>query len=89
MRSIEHGNLIDAETARLVAEAGAFVVPTLITYDDLEGNVTELETAASEMGGLKEFRRRGLEAIEYCKSAGVKLGFWFGSIWRNARLSVS
>jgi imidazolonepropionase-like amidohydrolase len=75
VRSIEHGNLIDAETARLVADAGAFVVPTLITYDDLEGNVAELETAASQMGGLKEFRRRGLEAIEHCKSAGVKLGF--------------
>jgi imidazolonepropionase-like amidohydrolase len=75
VRSIEHGNMIDAETARLIANAGAFVVPTLITYDDLEENVTELETSAREMGGLKEFRRCGLEAVEHCKAAGVKLGF--------------
>ena len=75
VRSIEHGNLIDAETARLVAAADAFVVPTLITYDELDGNVAELEASASEMGGLKEFRRRGLEAVEHCKAAGVRLGF--------------
>ena len=35
VRSIEHGNLIDAETAAYVAEQGAFVVPTLCTYDAL------------------------------------------------------
>jgi imidazolonepropionase-like amidohydrolase len=75
VRSIEHGNLIDAETAAQVAAAGAFLVPTLITYDDLDGNVAELEASASEMGGLKEFRRKGLEAIEHCRNAGVKLGF--------------
>ena len=75
VRSIEHGNLIDAATARAIAEAGAFVVPTLITYDDLEGNVTELEEAAAEVGGLKMLLRKGLEAIEHCKAVGVKLGF--------------
>ncbi len=32
VRSIEHGNLIDAPTAALMAERGAFAVPTLITY---------------------------------------------------------
>jgi imidazolonepropionase-like amidohydrolase len=75
VRSIEHGNLIEAATARTIADAGAFVVPTLITYDDLEGNVTELEESAAEVGGLKTLLRRGLEAIEHCKAAGVKLGF--------------
>jgi imidazolonepropionase-like amidohydrolase len=75
VRSIEHGNMIDADTARLIANAGAFVVPTLITYDDLEGNVAELQDSAREMGGLKEFHRHGLEAIEHCKAAGVQLGF--------------
>jgi imidazolonepropionase-like amidohydrolase len=36
VRSIEHGNLIDAATARHVAKHDAFVVPTLVTYDALE-----------------------------------------------------
>ena len=30
MRSIEHGNLIDEASARLMAENGAFLVPTLV-----------------------------------------------------------
>jgi imidazolonepropionase-like amidohydrolase len=75
VRSIEHGNLIDAATARLIAQAGAYVVPTLITYEDLEGNVTELEESAAEVGGLKTLLRKGLEAVEHCKAADVKLGF--------------
>ncbi len=85
VRSIEHGNLIDAASARLVAEAGAYVVPTLITYDPLEGNEAELGASAAEMGGLAEFKRAGLEAIETCRREGVKLGFGtdlFGSMHR-------
>src|SRR5271169_154085 len=35
VRSIEHANLIDTATAGHVAAAGAFVVPTLVTYDTL------------------------------------------------------
>src|SRR4029453_19296376 len=31
VRSIEHGTLMDAETARFVAKRGAFVVPTMVT----------------------------------------------------------
>jgi len=74
VRSLEHGNFIDPAAARQVAAAGAFVVPTLITYEDLEGNTSELEGPAREMGGLAAFPRRGLEAIEHCTKAGVKLG---------------
>src|SRR5262249_29502649 len=33
VRSIEHGNLLDAETAAAMAAAGAFLVPTLACYD--------------------------------------------------------
>lgn len=35
VRSIEHGNLVSAETARLIAEGGAYLVPTLVTYEAL------------------------------------------------------
>jgi imidazolonepropionase-like amidohydrolase len=75
VRSIEHGNLIDAPTARLIADAGAFVVPTLTTVDDLQGNVEEIGEAASEVGGLKALLRKGMEMIEHCTAAGVRLGF--------------
>lgn len=32
VRGIEHGNLIDESTARLMAEKGCFLTPTLVTY---------------------------------------------------------
>src|SRR5262249_11562768 len=35
VRSIEHGNLLDEPTARLMAERGAFLVPTLVTYVEI------------------------------------------------------
>src|SRR6185312_13975676 len=36
VRTIEHGNLIDSPTAKLMAERGAYLVPTLVTYDALK-----------------------------------------------------
>ena len=35
VRTIEHGNLVDADTARLMAERNAFAVPTQVTYEML------------------------------------------------------
>nr|GFD57989.1 peptidase M38 [Tanacetum cinerariifolium] len=35
VRTIEHGNLVDADTAKLMAEKGAFAVPTQVTYEML------------------------------------------------------
>lgn len=35
VRSIEHGNLIDQPTAAFLASEGAFLVPTLVTYEAL------------------------------------------------------
>jgi imidazolonepropionase-like amidohydrolase len=41
----EHGNLLDAATAALMAERGAFLVPTLVTYDAMERRGAELGLA--------------------------------------------
>jgi imidazolonepropionase-like amidohydrolase len=75
VRTIEHGNLIDAATARQVAEAGAFVVPTLVTYDAFHRFGREAGAADSTLAKLSEVREKGLEAITLCKAAGVRLGF--------------
>lgn len=36
VRSIEHGNWLDADTAELMAADGAFLVPTTVTYQALQ-----------------------------------------------------
>ncbi|MBY0509186.1 MAG: amidohydrolase family protein [Rhodospirillaceae bacterium] len=75
VRSIEHGNLINAEAAAQVSEAGAFVVPTLVTYDALYRFGTQSGAPSHALEKLAEVREQGLEAIRICRAAGVQLGF--------------
>ena len=75
VRSIEHGNLMDEETARLMAARGAYLVPTLATYDTLARFGAELGFPAGSLRKLEEVREAGLRALEIAKAAGVKIGF--------------
>ena len=75
VRSIEHGNLIDAETAAFCAAQGAFVVPTLATYDAVHRFGRELKAPDSMLAKLDEVRGAGRQALEILKAAGVKIGF--------------
>ena len=42
VRSIEHGNLLDDETAAMMATKGAYLVPTLAAYDATDRRGKEL-----------------------------------------------
>jgi imidazolonepropionase-like amidohydrolase len=75
VRSIEHANLIDAPTAALVASAGGFVVPTLVTYDALHRFGAELGLAEASLGKLADVREAGLRSLEILQQAGVKIGY--------------
>jgi imidazolonepropionase-like amidohydrolase len=75
VRSIEHANLIDADTARLCAEKDAWVVPTLAAYDALAKHGAELGFPAGGLEKLKDVRGAGRRSLEILKAAGVKIGF--------------
>lgn len=75
VRSIEHGNLLDAETAALMAEHNAFLVPTLATYDALQRNAGRLGWSDEMMAKLELVRGQGLEAIRLARAAGVRIGY--------------
>ena len=75
VRSIEHGNLLDAAAAKVMAEHGAYLVPTLATYDALHRNGTRLGWSAEMMAKLDRVRAQGIEAIRAALDAGVKIGF--------------
>ena len=75
VRTIEHGNLIDDEAAKLAAEKGAFVVPTLVTYTVLEEEGRKHGWSAEMLEKLHVVQSAGLSSVEKCKKAGVKLGF--------------
>jgi imidazolonepropionase-like amidohydrolase len=75
VRSIEHGNLLDPETAAVMAEAGAFLVPTLATYDAMERRGVELGMAAVSLQKNGEVLEAGRKAVEFARAAGVRVGF--------------
>jgi imidazolonepropionase-like amidohydrolase len=75
VRSIEHGNLLDAETAAAMAEAGAFLVPTLATYDAMERRGDDVGLALVSRQKNREVLEAGQTAVELARAAGVRVGF--------------
>ena len=75
VRSIEHGNLIDRPTAGRMAEAGAFLVPTLVTYFAIDELGRKLGFPAVSQAKVKDVLDAGLASLEIAREAGVRIGF--------------
>ena len=75
VRSIEHGNLIDDVTAKLLSKHNAFIVPTLSTYRALAEHGDKLGFPKSSIEKLKQVQEQGLASLEICKNNNVKTGF--------------
>jgi imidazolonepropionase-like amidohydrolase len=75
VRSIEHGNLLDQETAELMRDRGAFLVPTLATYDALAREGVEAGLPAAVQGKISQVLDAGLHALELAAAAGVRLAY--------------
>jgi imidazolonepropionase-like amidohydrolase len=73
VRSIEHGTLIDADTARFVAQNGAYVVPTMAVIFALMEEGPRLPEASLQK--LRKVQGGALEGLQIMKRAGVKMGF--------------
>lgn len=75
VRSIEHGNLMEAETARFMADHDAVLVPTLVTYLAMRDEGAQLGMADVAMQKNAEVLEAGKRAIEMATAAGVVVGF--------------
>ncbi len=75
VRSIEHGNLLDAETAALMAERGSYLVPTLAAYHAMDRFGRELGLHPISQQKNAEVLAAGRTAIQLALAAGVKVGF--------------
>jgi len=75
VRSIEHGNLIDAEAAAAVAARDAFVVPTMVAYEGLDRHGREAGVDAGRLAKNDEVRQAGLGAFAVLRAAGARVGF--------------
>jgi imidazolonepropionase-like amidohydrolase len=75
VRSIEHGNLLDAKSARTMKECGAYLVPTLATYAALGEDSLKLHLPVNAIHKLEKVRRQGVDAIRIARAAGVPIAF--------------
>lgn len=75
VRSIEHGNLLDEDSARVMKEEGAYLVPTLATYSVLGEEGVRLGWSESMLAKLERVRHRGQQAIAIARAEGVPVAF--------------
>lgn len=75
VRSIEHGNLLDAKTATYMAANNAVLVPTLVTYFAMAVEGASLGMNETMLKKNSEVLQSGKQALAYAKEAGVLYGF--------------
>ena len=73
VRSIEHGNLLDEPTAKLMAEHGTFLVPTLVTYAKLHDEGARHGVPKESLDKLARMVDAGLESLTIAADAGVRI----------------
>ncbi len=75
VRTIEHGNLIDEPTAKLMADRKAYIVPTLVAYDALKRRGADYGLSVYSLEKNEIVLKAGLKSLEIARAAGVKIGF--------------
>jgi imidazolonepropionase-like amidohydrolase len=75
VHSLEHCNLISAETAALAAAAGCIAVPTLVAYDALHIEGKALGLGAEEFAKIDIVRSGGLQSLAIMRDAGLPMAF--------------
>lgn len=72
-RGIEHGNFIDEPTAKLMAEKGCFLTPTLVTYAEMASQKWKGYLPPESMAKNEEVLEAGLKALKIAHDAGVTI----------------
>ncbi|WIX32344.1 amidohydrolase family protein [Salinicola sp. JS01] len=75
VRSLEHCNLITAETARFAAERGAMACPTLVTYERLKLEGAEYGLKPESVAKIDDVRLAGLESLVTMREAGLEMAY--------------
>src|SRR5262245_30539951 len=75
VRVIEHGNLIDDATAKLMAGKGMFMVANLVAYYAMKERAAEYGMTSDMLAKNDLVIDGGLRSLEVCKRAGVPVGY--------------
>jgi imidazolonepropionase-like amidohydrolase len=75
VRTIEHGNLIDDASAKLMAEKSMFLVANLVTYTAMKERAAQWGMTAASLEKNELVLQGGLKSLEICKRNGVPVAY--------------
>jgi imidazolonepropionase-like amidohydrolase len=75
VKCIEHGNLLDEETAQLMAVNDVYLVPTLVTYQGMAEEGRRLGFPERNLIKNETVLKAGIESLVIADRAGVKMGW--------------
>jgi imidazolonepropionase-like amidohydrolase len=75
VRTIEHGNLIDEPSAKLMKQKGAYLVANLVAYYAMRERAREFGMGAEMLAKNDLVIDGGLRSLEICKRHGIKVGY--------------
>jgi imidazolonepropionase-like amidohydrolase len=75
VRTIEHGNLIDDASARLMAEKGMFLVANLVTYFEMKKRAAEYGMSSDMLAKNDLVIDGALKSLEICKRHGIPVAY--------------
>ena len=75
VRTIEHGNLVDDASAKLMAEKGMFLVANLVTYFEMKKRAAEYGMNSDMLLKNDLVIDGALKSLEICKRHGVPVAY--------------
>src|SRR3954449_4142658 len=75
VRTIEHGNLIDDASAKLMAEKGMFLVANLVTYYAMKDRAAKFGMIGESLAKNEIVLEGGLKSLEICKRYGIPVAY--------------
>jgi imidazolonepropionase-like amidohydrolase len=75
VRSVEHANLIELPTAKLMREKCAIACPTLVAYEALKNEGEALGFPPTSVEKIDDVRIRSPKSLEILFEAGVKMAY--------------
>jgi imidazolonepropionase-like amidohydrolase len=75
VRTIEHGNLIDDKSARLLKSKDGYMIANLVAYFVMKERAAQFGMSADMLAKNDLVIDGALRSLEICKKAGVKVGY--------------
>src|ERR1700687_2939786 len=75
VRTIEHGNLIDDASAKLMAQKGMFLVANLVTYFEMKKHAADYGMSSDMLAKNDLVIEGGLKSLEICKRHGIPVAY--------------